>query len=484
MMSGLRRLLGALAVLSALALAAPAQGSVPRAGEPHPVNPSLEQTLSSVVTVSDKRISITVLYAGATANEAWASSVLDQVGRGLPALVKATGYPYPGPDSIRIDQRSEEAIHGYAGMAACRVTYCRIALSATSDQLTLLHELAHIWTQPFEKRWLSEGYAEYASIKAAALLGLTPGPVFAGYGVGPPSIPLSEWDDPINLLTAGGEEIVAEYEGYDLSYQLMLLLEDAAGNENLTAANAILFSEQTPYTVGSRLYMDTLEDVSGVNMDDVFLEWVLGDGTAGLVRQRREARDRLAALRAQAEPLGLTVNESIQEHVEKWEFDEALAILERNEANLAAYDEMAAALDELRPRIEQAGLPYPRPFERVAETWDFGDVRDSVPDARAALEAYEEAQRVVEADRSLWRQAGLLLRNPQSKLQRAADNFAAGLFGRSVEDSHAAQKMVEGAGQAALIRVLVALALLGVVGVGGLVWLMRDEPLLTDRPGQ
>ena len=479
-MSGLRRLLGALAVLPALALAAPAQGSLTPVSGPHPAGPSLAGTLSGVVTVSEKQIAVTVSYSGAN-DEAWARSVLGGVESGLPALVKATGYPYPGPGSIRIDQRTEEDIHGYAGSAACNISYCRIRLTTTSGELTLLHELAHLWTQPFEKRWLSEGYAEYASMEAAALLGLTSKPVFAGYGVGTPSIPLSEWDHPINLLTAGGEEIVAEYEGYDYSYQLFLLLEDAAGAENLTAANAILFSEQTPYTVGSRLYMDTLEDVSGVNLDDVFVRWVLGDGTAALVAQRREARDRLASLRAQAEPLGLAVNESIQEHIEKWEFDEALDILARNEANLAVYAEMTAALDALRPEIERAGLPYPRAFDEAAETWDFGDIRDALPDARAAVEAYEEAKRVAEADRGLWRQAGLLLRSPEGKLQHAADNFAAGLFGQSVEDSHAAQGMVEGAGHAALIRVLVALALLGSAGVAGLIWLLREEPLVSDQ---
>jgi len=97
-MSGLRRLLGALAVLPALALAAPAQGSLTPVSGPHPAGPSLAGTVSGVVTVSEKRIAVTVSYTGEE-DEAWASSVMDGLESGLPALVKATGYPYPGPGS-------------------------------------------------------------------------------------------------------------------------------------------------------------------------------------------------------------------------------------------------------------------------------------------------------------------------------------------------------------------------------------------------
>jgi hypothetical protein len=453
----------AAAVALALAAAVMASAAAPASAE----------TDSFELDLGHRTIQVTLSYP--RGEDAWAGWARQQVSAGVPALEEAAGHPYPGPGTIRIGQRTDEALHGYAGTASCRITYCNIELLDDYDGLTLLHELAHLWAEPFAKRWLNEGYAEFASLKAAGALGLGAAP-FDEFE-GPPFFPLSDWGEPLYLSSASIEAEIIEYAGYEFSYEMFVLLEREVGAEALKATNSRLFAEEPEYSVGSRLFMDTLEDTSGKNLDQVFAEWVFPPDSAVLLAQRREARDRLAAIEAKAEELGLAVNPSIGEHIAGWRFEEALAIIERNEANLESYDEMRAGLEAIAPRIEAAGLPYPRTFEEAAATWDFADVLESLPAAEQAIEAYTDAAAVVGEERSFWQQVGLVGEHPGRTLEDAAAQFGGGRFQESKKTSESAVAMIEGAGDAAKERVLFAAGLVIVLAAGAIVArrYLRDE---------
>jgi hypothetical protein len=81
----------------------------------------------------------------------------------------------------------------------------------------------------------------------------------------------------------------------------------------------------------------------------------------------------------------------------------------------------------------------------------------------------------VDERRGLWQRIGLLFRDPQGALDTAAADFAAGDFESSVRNSNRAFDMIHGAGDAALVRLLIVLG--GVValaaGVSAIIWFQR-----------
>ncbi len=435
------------------------------------VQPTARQTTTTDIQMGDRTIR---LYITSFRDDAaWAEHVREVAAAALPVLEQVMGSTLPRLDTLELLERGQGELLGYAGTAGCIIYLCRISLSPTSDDLVFLHELAHLWSRPFKARWLSEGLAEFTAREAAAAMGIQPDQPYRPPS-GKPSYPLSEWGRPRSQLTATPEERMLESEGYYWAVLSFQRLKQTVGLDGLKATNAAL-SSRTEDSVTSRLYMDTLDATTSVNSDDLFRDWIFPADMAGQVGDRRQARDRLTALRAQAEPLGLTVDPSIQEDIDAWSFDDALVTLDRKEKALQAYIEVKGKLDELKMAAEQAGLVYPLPFRDAAETWDFLDVRDGLPQAEAALAAYTAAKRIAAEPRGFWQRIGLWGRDPDGKLADAASHFAIADFSRSLEDSRAVQEMIDGAGDAALQRLLIALGVLValVISAALAVWFIR-----------
>jgi len=408
--------------------------------------------------------------------DAWAQHLQELVTAALPLLEELYGFPYQGPSVINIAERGGQIALGYEGRTSCDVASCDIAISPIADDITALHEMAHLWSDIYDNRWLAEGFAELIAYKAAQRLG--PGLVQGSTDPSPPTtldLRLDEWDDVTYVIDATPEQEANEEAGYDRSFRFLRLLEDTVGLDVLQRTNADLTQDAAP--ADSRRFLDVLEDASGQNLDRPFLQWVFPDSFAPVLEQRRQARDRLSALTAavQAEGLDPSPPEAIQADVTAWRFDEALTALDDAEADLQLYLAQKGRLASLREAVQTAGLPFPRTIDEAITAWQFSSLEQTLNDAEAALAAYSRAREKVDQPRNPWQRFGLWGRDPEAPLSRAATAFATGDFLDTIAYSDDAYEMIDGAGTAALTRLLIPLAVLAALAavLAAALWLWR-----------
>lgn len=417
-------------------------------------------------------------------DQEWARRVAEVVAAAGPALEEMIGVPYPGPEAMGISERTDEQLYGYAGLAGCSHVVCHIRLSENFRDTTLLHELTHAWTQSFRNRWLAEGMAEYISDRAAARIDGRPLPAPEAAGDRPP-YPLLDWTLTIDLNTAEEEQITSEYEGYYWSQRFFEQLEATVGPEAVRRTMAAVVPLQAG-TVGVRRFIDAVDEAS-VEADDLFIRYVFPPDREQEVRDRRVARDRLAALTArsaaEAPELSQTPLATIREKVAAWEFAPALAVMDRLDQGLNAYVQLRDRLSALKTSAEAAGLAYPYPLESAADMWEFAWALETVDQAGPAIEAYIAARDELSAPRGLWQRIGLFGRSPDAELERAAQAFASADFTGTIDHSHAAEAQLQGAGSRALMNLLVgAGALVLVLASAALLlrWVLTQEPATTS----
>ncbi|GAG33773.1 unnamed protein product, partial [marine sediment metagenome] len=187
--------------------------------------------------------------------------------------------------------------------------------------------------------------------------------------------------------------------------------------------------------------------------------------------------DRLSALTAavQAEGLDPSPPEAIQADVTAWRFDEALTALDDAEADLQLYLAQKGRLASLREAVQTASLPFPHTIDEAITAWQFSSLEQTLNDAEAALAAYSHAREKVDQPRNLWQRFGLWGRDPEAPLSQAATAFATGDFLDTIAYSDDAYEMIDGAGTAALTRLLIPLAVLAALAavVVAVYWLWR-----------
>jgi hypothetical protein len=437
--------------------------------------PDLTATLSTEVQLRDQTVPLTITYF--QGEESFAQHVSELAVKGLPVIEDIYGLTYFGPGAINISERVRQVILGYEGLTSCdSATACEVNISPIADDYTVLHELAHLWTGLYDKRWLSEGFAQHVAVLAAPYLpeGLVTGSPPARQQ---PSVDLQldDWGDVENVIGATEDDLAVENAGYYRSQRFLEQLEFELGLDALRRTNQAIGLEGEP--ADSRRFMDVLEEVSGRDNDSLFLEWVFPDSLEPLIADRREARDRLTNVIARAQEEGLTedVPGRIQEKVDGWQFQDAFVALAEAEAGLDVYEDLKGDLARLQEDAASSGLVLTDGIEQRISEWDFGGARALVDHAFEALTAYAIALDKVDAPRSLWEQFGLLGSDPEGSIERAAAAFNDGDYAGAIEHADRAIETIDGASKTAMRRVLIVAglsALFGVVVLGA-VWLSR-----------
>jgi hypothetical protein len=249
--------------------------------------------------------------------------------------------------------------------------------SGLDDEVTV-HELAHQWAgRNLQSPWLWEGLAEWATAIIAPELGV------AKYN--------RHWDewgytDPLSTWYNGSAVFNPDY-WYGKSGAFWAAYELAVGGrENMTKILGQLDDNADILPVGPQWFMDVGEEVSGANLDSLFLEWVWFEQYAGRqLNQRRSVHDQIDALRQRAAALGLAgLPTDIQANLDIWAFSKVEGQIAEADAVLAAYQEMLTLL-------EGAGLPA---SSAVAESWPSTTMSQTeavIVDIRLAVEAIGRA---------------------------------------------------------------------------------------------
>lgn len=353
-------------------------------------------------------------------HDAWAYSVRDLAVTGLPVLESIIGVPLQTVEQFILIEVEPTDLLGYEGVFYClEKVACRIGVVSGATDRVVLHELAHMWTTELEKRWLSEGLAEFAAQRAARELGLPAGPPFSlDEEV---QVYLDEWGSPLLSREASDEEIRKEIAGYR---EAIRLFEDVEGRVGLDPMRGALAFADGLDVVDSRTFLDLLEGTSGADLTDLFRERVFPPSFSSVLDQRTKAKAELAKLRD------------------------------------------AAARKEFELRTD--------PIDAAIGDWSFSEALDGVDDVYAYMDAYPAA-REAKTHVSLWGRLGLIGKDPGGDLAQAQEQFDQGNFSRAASLAESAEHAYVTANEAARDRVVMAvvgLVLIGVVIVGGS-WALR-----------
>jgi hypothetical protein len=415
------------------------------------------------VPLKDKTVNVTLTYF--QGEDAAAQHEQQLITAGLPVIEEVYGFDYAGPAAVNIVQGGRQSSLGYEGVASCTPDVsCDIVISSVADDYTLLHELSHMWSSIYAKRWLAEGFAEFVAETAGPQLP-------AGLVAGDPvvrsdpaiSLALDDWGDANSLIGADASRIDIEAAGYTFSLRFLQTLRDKFGLEALQAVNRNIATSGTP--ADSQQYMNVLEEATRQNLDSLFQTWVFPDSARQTLADRRTAIGRLADLRSRLTADGLPddVATPIAASIRDWDFAAALAALDQAENGLETYADLRGQLDILQSRARDAGLTVPDGLTDKLNHFDFGTVRPAIDLANAAVVSYASAHQAVDAPRGVWKRFGLLGSDPDGALRSAAAAFSDGDFELSQQHSQHAIDLINDASSVANRRLLVVAGFLSLL---------------------
>lgn len=424
--------------------------------------PGAVSTSQFDVALKDKTVNVTLTHF--QGEDAVAVHQQALIIAALPVIEEVYGFDYSGPTAIHIAQGGRQSSLGYEGLASCTPDVsCEIVISPVAGDYTLLHELSHMWSNIYSKRWLAEGFAEFVAETAVPRLEgvVVGGPPERGGQVA--ALALDDWGDADTVIGVDTSVLKIEDAGYTYSLRFLLQLRQQFGIEALEAVNRNLATSGTP--ADSQRYMDLLEDSTRSNLDGLFLTWVFPDSYRTIIADRRTAIDRLGGLRSQLVDEGLPddIITPIQADIRDWDFEAALTKLDDAYNGLDTYADMSVQLDNLRSATEGAGLSFPEGLTDALNRFDFGKVGPAIKQANNAITAYTSARQTVGVSRNVWERFGLLGSDPNGALSRAASSFANGDFDVSLQHSQHASDLVSDASSIAFRRLLVVAGFLSLL---------------------
>ena len=418
-------------------------------------------------------------------DDEWGTRTLDAVSAALPLIEAELGLPYPLRGQLILVESVPASI---AGFGESSTTGAEIPVSFDQPPFTALHQVAHAWLPAslVEPRWISEGLASQVAATVGAELDLEPpfDPAAEAEAHADASFPLDAWSS-----TPDPE---ADAYGYAASWAFLDEIEAAAGAEAIPSVLARVAASvgsyepaevaPEPVTDGgsdpaapltSRSFLDHLENVTHADLAPLFEERVLDEADVALLGPRADAREAFDALVAGADGWGAP--DPVASAMADWRFDEAVAQM----ADASAW---LADRDEVLEQMADAGLSAPDRLHQAYRAYGGGaEAESELESERDVVEAYVAAAARVNAERSLIERLGLVGgHDPEKELAMANGQFTEGDLSRSIASIAAAERIMDQAATAGVVR-LVSLLLLVLITVGLVIVLFRRRAYTAPR---
>ncbi|MGH2608831.1 MAG: hypothetical protein ACRDHF_07030, partial [Tepidiformaceae bacterium] len=481
-------------------------------------DPNLRGTLTANVALRDKTVELTFRFF--KSDQAWAEKQFALAQAALPKIEALFGWTYPH-ETVLIRQTH----HAY-GIAFPSLGEVVVASTGFADEEITVHELAHQWAgNNLEHKWAWEGLAEWAAAALAPELGY--------------SLYDRMWDswgyrDPLATWYNGSSVYNSDYwygksEAFFAAYETAL-----GGRQGMQNLLSLMDDYEGEWPLDSHWFMDRGEEISGANLDGLFLMWVYNKDTAApLIASRRAAHDAAGPLRMRVAVLGWAgLPTDIQQNLDDWQFN---GIPDQIAAASSLMDDYL----QLAGEAEAAGLPQLDNMKNAWNTGSISDIRGVIVNQRNALNAIMNSTRVLEHEeadspslkqlaeaRQKWAEGdlaeatrlgaaaattsfnedaavkmialakekqatfkagflgriGLLWQDPAGDITRAEEAYAAGDPTKAMDLAEGAYKSWDTADRTGLMRLS---ALMGIMCLlsGGVWWLLRrlDEPDETHR---
>jgi hypothetical protein len=377
-------------------------GPVPFAGYAQSItDPSLRGTAEADVAMARGPVKITFKYLNR--DKAWAEREFAIAQQAFPKLEALFGFQYP-KDSLLIRESHFITLLGVAGIAYFELGDVLLSRNDGIDDEVTVHELAHQWASSnLAAIWQYEGLAEYAMRTVAPSLGIVPRDwKWQSY----------KYTDNLNTWNTSSTVENSNY-WYGKAGAFWLAYEKAiGGQENMTKVLAQVGRPDKP--VDGRRFMDMGEDVSGSNLDALFLQWVFPDTAKQLLADRRAARDVASPLMVRTKGMGIIgAQKEIADSLAAWQFAGIPDLVAQAGSILDTYTKLY--IDQ-----EAVGLGATDRFARAWSTESLKNLAAIVADQRQAMDAITRATKDLAAqppDSS-----------GQKQLAKARDTYATGNF--------------------------------------------------------
>ena len=308
--------------------------------------------------------------------EAWASEVFPVAMEALPKLEKLFGFPYAF-DTLLMRESYFIAAIGAAGVAfpsQGELLLLHTPGESAFNKEVAIHELAHQWAgHNLTRPWLWEGLAEYSTRSLALEM----------------KIPLRDWGweelgykDPIATWYEGST-VTNSYYWYGKSGSFFLEFEKAVGGrEKMTAVLAQMDDDKERLPLDGRWFMDTGEQVSGANLDELFLTWVFKRQSAEpVIKERRAAYEIIAPVAARVTEYGLKGwPRDMQANLNSWQFRPIISESARVERLLDAYVKLLSEAET--NQLESGGM-----VTNIAAAW----AEKTLQDLEALMQDFQKA---------------------------------------------------------------------------------------------
>ncbi|MEZ4481617.1 MAG: hypothetical protein R3B97_10770 [Dehalococcoidia bacterium] len=302
-------------------------------------DPAKQGRLEATIPMAGGDKSLTLLYF--RTDEEWARREFEIARSALPLLEAAFGFPYPH-DSIVLRESTLISMAGAAGIAFTEdgeMLLNRTDIPGRFDEGVAVHELAHQWAGlNLDAPWEWEGLAEWGRMVVAPSFGLPvlDRPVaFSDFGY---TDPLATWR--VSSSVTHPDYWYGKAGAFWIEYE-----KSVGGRANMTAVlGQIDDAAAAGKKVDGKWFQDRGEEVSGANLDELFLSWVYVRETASpLLAERRAAHDLVNQLRERARTLALNgLPTDLQANLDAWTFDPVQGQVERANRLLDEYTALLA----------------------------------------------------------------------------------------------------------------------------------------------
>ncbi len=336
---------------------------------------SLRGTIEEVMNLGKGPVTVTLRYF--RSDETWAQNQFAMARKALPMLETFYGSPYPH-ERITMLQSNHLANVGALGVAFNEIGTVLLASETGGiDEEVTVHELAHQWAHydTMKSPAMVEGLAEYAAQTIIRSFGMSTynwGWDTFGY-----TDPISTWW--VSSFISNSNYWYGKSAAFWAEYATAI-----GGQANLTA----VLTQVGPFPeepVDFRWFMDRGEEISGANLDELFMKWVFAETAANSLSERRAAHTSVAELKTYAATTGLTgIPTDLQDYLVNWEF---VAVKNAVTEATALVDAYAATL----VLIDGAGLPR---TTAVQEAWPKSSMKVSaglIEDIKQAISAIQNA---------------------------------------------------------------------------------------------
>ncbi len=350
----------------------------------------------------------------------WGTFVAGQVTKGIPALEKLVGAPWPG-GLERIREDASPTLRGYDGWFDA--TDDEIVIGEQLDADLVLHELSHAWVSEdrFEQRWISEGLAQVLAERAVKATGGTPAkhPKVTPGSKG--AIALNSWGGSASERA----ESVDDY-AYPAAYTATTALVRRLDDPRLSALlSAAIRGERAYDPAGTkdanggrtdwRRWLDLLQTRAGVkDAAQVVQRWALTPKERATLAPRATARTAYATVDA-ADGAWLPP-EGLRDAMTDWDFARAAQV----RTQVAGLGADASAV---QAAAERAGIEVPdavrASYERAASDEQYAALATTLPEAAAAITAVGAAQRAAAQGRDPLSAVGAAVLGVQGQAEEA-----------------------------------------------------------------